>query len=73
VAGGAPAAGTAFGATPVASSEAPTEDRPPLGNEFVVSELDNPDDAGDEPMEDMPLMCPAYHFRARDSLGSKRP
>jgi hypothetical protein len=44
------------GAVPVASSEAPTEERPPFGSELVVSELDVPDDAGDEPMEDMPLI-----------------
>ena len=62
-------AGTALGAEPVANSEAPTEDRPPLGNVFVVSELDVPDD---EPMEPMPLIHQGYHSGRPSHLGSKR-
>ena len=52
----AAAAGVGSGAAPVDCSEAPTEDNPPLGSEFVVSELDVPDEAADEPIEDMPLI-----------------
>jgi hypothetical protein len=62
--------GTGFGAWPVDCNEAPTEDRPALGNEFVVSELDKPDD---EPMEPMPLMRLAYHSVDRSGLRRKRP
>jgi hypothetical protein len=65
-------AGAAFGAAPLLSSEAPTEERPPLGNVFVVNELDKPDEAGDEPMEPMPLIALGYHSGDRYSLGSKR-
>lgn len=64
--------GTALGADPVANSDAPTEDRPPLGKVFVVNELDDPDDDEDEPMEPIPLMVLEYHSGGRSSLGRKR-
>ena len=55
--------GTALGADPDAKSEAPTEERPPLGSVFVVKELDDPDDAGDEPMDPIPLMVAKIALR----------
>ena len=61
----AAAAGVGSGAVPVAKSEAPTDERPPLGSELDVSELE-------EPMEDMPLIRLDYHQRAYENLGSKR-
>jgi hypothetical protein len=55
--------GTGFGAAPVLSNDAPTDDKPPLG-----SELEEPD-----VIEEMPLMDPIYHLAGRKCLGSKHP
>jgi len=63
---------TGFGAAPVVRSDSPTEDSPPLGNDCDVSELDVPEDAGEEPMDEMPLIGRIYHFGAPICLGSKR-
>jgi hypothetical protein len=67
---GAAAVGTGFGAAPVVSRDAPTDDNPPLGRELEPSELENADD-GDEPMGEMPLIYLDYHSAARSCLSSK--
>jgi hypothetical protein len=42
-----------------------------LGSEFVVNELDVPEDAGDEPMEDMPLIPPRIPLRCPEVSGKQ--
>jgi hypothetical protein len=67
---GAAAVGTGFGAAPVVSSDAPTDESPPLGRELEPSELESAEDG--EPIEEMPLMALDYHFAARSCLPSEQ-
>jgi hypothetical protein len=69
---GAAAVGTGFGACPVESKDAPTDESPPLGRELELNELDKPDETGDEPIEEMPLMALDYHPVARSCLASEQ-
>jgi hypothetical protein len=72
---GAAADGTGFGAAPVDSNEAPTDDKPPFGNELEPVELEprelEPNELG--PREEMPLISQLYHPGPPGCLGNERP
>jgi hypothetical protein len=59
-------AGVTFGAAPVVSSDAPTAERPEVESAFDVV-----DDAGDDVIEEMPLISPVIPSAARPAPGKR--